>query len=156
MKPKKLRVLLGGAESIRNLKNVMESWGFEVLAVADGKQACADVRTGRFDLCLLDWNLPKMPGLATCAWIRSVNLAAQPYVVLVTHTPEQVRAAYLAGADDYIATPFNMEELHFLILTYAQRSCKTHAACQDLSRMDPLEQYRRDLSFSTSRICSRI
>jgi DNA-binding response OmpR family regulator len=152
---KKLRVLLGGAESIRNLRNVMGSWGFEVIAVADGKQACSAVRTGCFDLCLLDWDLPRMSGLEACCWIRSVNLAAQPYVILVTHRPEQVQAAYMAGADDFIASPFNMEDLHFLVSAFAQKFSETHVAYQDVGRLDPLEQYRRDLSLST-RIYSRI
>src|SRR6516165_2011610 len=100
---KKLRVLLGGVESIRNLKDAMEYWGFDVVAVANGKQACASAHRGRFDLCLLDWDLPEMSGLEVCAWIRSVNLLVQPYVVLATHPGrlQQVQAAYIAGADDY-------------------------------------------------------
>jgi len=87
---KKLRILLGGNESI---KSTMESWGFDVTAVADGKQACSAIYIDRFDLCLLDWDLPKMTGLEACGWIRSVNLPAQPYVVLVTHRgkPEQIQ-----------------------------------------------------------------
>jgi DNA-binding response OmpR family regulator len=152
---KKLRVLLGGAESIRNLKAVMESWGFDVMSVADGKQACAAAQCGRFDLCLLDWDLPSMSGLEVCSWIRSVNLPVQPYVVLVTHQgrPQQVQAAYIAGADDFIASPFNLENLHFLVSAFAHRSSKTHVAYQDLRHLDPLEQYRRDLALS-SRVCS--
>jgi len=157
MKTKKLRVLLSGAESKLNLGAVMESWGFAVMAVPDGRQACAAARLGRFDLCLLDWDMSKMSGLEVCAWIRSVNRPTQPYVVLVTQKsrPQQVRAAYLVGADDYIACPFNLEDLHFLVSSFAQRSSKTNAAFQDINRFDPLEQYRRDLSLST-RISSRI
>src|SRR5262249_158047 len=157
MKTKKLRVLLGGAESSINLMSVVESWGFEVMAVADGKQACAAARSGRFDLCLLDSDLPKMSGLEVCGWIRSVNLPIQPYVVLVTHKsrPQQVQAGYIVGADDYIASPFNMEDLHFLISAFAQKSSKAYAAYQDFGKIDPLEQYRRDLSL-TARIFSRI
>ena len=157
MKDKKLRVLLGGSESTRNLTGVLESWGFEVMAVNDGKQACAAARSGSFDLFLLDWDLPRMSGLEVCAWIRSVNLSTQPYIVLVTHKsrPQQVQGAYIVGADDYIASPFNMEDLHILISAFAQKFSKTYAAYQAFSRMDPLEQYRRDLSLST-RIFSRI
>lgn len=142
---KKLRILLGGNESI---KSAMESWGFDVTAVADGKQACSAIYTDRFDLCLLDWDLPKMTGLEACGWIRSVNLPAQPYVVLVTHRgkPEQVHAAYLAGANDFIARPFNLEDLHFLVSAFAHKISKTRVAFQDLGFLDPVEQYRRDLS----------
>jgi two-component system chemotaxis response regulator CheY len=147
---KKLRVLLGGGESIRNLKGVMESWGFDVMAVADGRQACTAAYKNGFDLCLLDWDMPKMSGLEVCGWIRSVNLPAQPYVVLITHQgrPQQVQAAYIAGADDFIARPVNLENLHFLVSAVANRSSKTQTFYRDVCCLDPLEQYRRDLSLS--------
>jgi len=152
---KKLRILLGGNESI---KSPLESWGFDVTVVADGKQACSAVYAGRFDLCLLDWDLPRMTGLEACGWIRSVNLPAQPYVVLVTHRgkPEEVHAAYLAGANDFIASPFNLEDLHFLVSAFAHKLSKTRVAFQDLGFFDPLEQYRRDLSSQPAKIYSRI
>ncbi|HEY7402282.1 MAG TPA: response regulator [Candidatus Angelobacter sp.] len=152
---KKLRVLLGGAESIRNLQDVMQSWGFDVMSVADGQQACDAAHRGRFDLCLLDWDLPRMSGLEVCSWMRTVDLPAQPYVVLVTQPgrPQQVQAAYIAGADDFIASPFNLENLHFLVSAFAHRSLKTHIAYQDLRHLDPLEQYRRDLALSST-VCS--
>ncbi|HKV91513.1 MAG TPA: response regulator [Candidatus Angelobacter sp.] len=152
---KKLRILLGGNESI---KSALESWGFDVTAVTDGKQACSAVYAHLFDLCLLDWDLPKMTGLEACGWIRSVNLPAQPYVVLVTHggKPEEVHAAYLAGANDFIAGPFNLEDLHFLVSTFAHKISKTRVAFQNLGFLDPLEQYRRDLSSQPTRIHSRI
>lgn len=151
---KKLRILLGGNESI---KSAMESWGFDVTVVADGKQACSAVYTDRFDLCLFDWDLPRMTGLEACGWIRSVNLNTQPYVVLVTHKgkPEQVHAAYLAGANDYIASPFNPEDLRFLVSAFAHKLSRTHVAFHDLEFLDPLEQYRRDLPRPVS-IYSRI
>ncbi|HZS27460.1 MAG TPA: response regulator [Candidatus Angelobacter sp.] len=152
---KKLRILLGGNESI---ESAMESWGFDVTAVADGKQVCSAIYTDRFDLCLLDWDLPKMTGLEACGWIRSVNLPAQPYVVLVTHrgNPEQVHAAYLTGANDFITSPFNLEDLHFLVSAFAHKLSRARVAFQDLGLWDPLEQYRRDLSSQPTRIYSRI
>lgn len=152
---KKPRILLGGNES---LKNAMELWGFDVTAVADGKQACSAVYTQQFDLCLLDWDLPKMTGLEACGWIRSVNLPTQPYVVLVTHSgkPEEVHAAYLAGANDFIAGPFKLEDLHFLVSAFTHKISRTRVAFQNRGFLDPLEQYRRDLSSQSTRIYSRI
>ncbi|HKD78963.1 MAG TPA: response regulator [Candidatus Angelobacter sp.] len=147
---KKLRVLLGGDESIRNLKDVLESWGLDAVAVADGKQACSAVYTHRFDLCLLNWDLPRMSGLAACSWIRAVNLPVQPYIVLITHQPEQIQAAYSAGADDYISGSFQLEDLRSLVATVAQRLSRTRFDDQDFRSMDPLEQYRHDLSASAT------
>jgi DNA-binding response OmpR family regulator len=145
---KKLKVLIGGAEPVCDLKIAAREWGCEVIVASHGKQACAALLTGHVDLCILDWDLPKMTGLAACHWIRSVELKAQPYVVLLTEKsrPEQVQAAYLAGANDFIAKPFNLEDLHFLISAFAQRISQQEVLSHELINVDPLERYRRDLT----------
>lgn len=146
---RKLKVLIGGAESVCDLRiAAREYWGCEVILAADGKQACAALLAGHVDLCVLDWDLPKMTGLAACHWVRSVELKAQPYIVLLTekNRSEQVQAAYLAGANDFIAKPFNLEDLHFLISAFAQKVSQQDVLSHELINMDPLELYRRDLT----------
>jgi CheY-like chemotaxis protein len=94
---KRLRILLGGVTPLFGdlRKTALDSWGFDIHSVADGKQACSALFAGQSDLCILDWDMPKMSGLQACHWIRSVSLKWQPYVILVTHKdqPEQVRDA---------------------------------------------------------------
>jgi DNA-binding response OmpR family regulator len=127
-----------------------------VIVASDGKQACAALLAARVDLCILDWDLPKMTGLAACHWIRSVELKTQPHVVLLTEKnhPEQIQAAYLAGANDFIAKPFKAEDLRFLVLGFAQRVSQQDVLSHDLINMDPLERYRRDLT--ATKIFSRL
>jgi DNA-binding response OmpR family regulator len=153
---KKLKVLIGGAEPVCDRKMAAREWGCEVILASDGKQACAALLAGHVDLCILDWDLPKMSGLAACHWIRSVELKAQPHVVLLTekNRPEQVQAAYLAGANDFIAKPFTLEDLHFLISAFAQRVSQQEVLSHELINMDPLERYRRDLT--AAKIFSRL
>jgi DNA-binding response OmpR family regulator len=153
---KKLKVLIAGAEPVCDLKIAAHQWGCEVIVAADGKQACAALLAGHVDLCILDWDLPKMTGLAACHWIRSVELKTQPYVVLLVekNRPEQIQAAYLAGANDFIAQPFKLEDLRFLILGFAQRVSQQEVQSHDLINMDPLERYRRDLT--ATKIFSRL
>lgn len=145
----KLKVLIGGAESVFcDIRNAArEFWGFEVLEIADGKQACAALRTQHVDVCILDWDLPRMTGLAACHWIRSVELKTQPYIVLLTEKgcPEQIQAAYTAGANDFLAKPFNAEDLHFLVSTFEQKISRRDITSRELTHIDPLELYRRDL-----------
>lgn len=149
---KRLRILLGGVTPLFGdlRKTALDSWGFDIHSVADGKQACSALFAGQSDLCILDWDMPKMSGLQACHWIRSVSLKWQPYVILVTHKdqPEQVRDAYLAGANDFIARPFQVEDLRFVISTFAHRISQTHVLHQEIKSLDPLEQYRRDLAVS--------
>src|SRR5437899_2878739 len=155
---RKLRVLIGSAGS--NFCDVgkvaLEHWGCEVISAPDGKQACAALLSGNVDLCILDWELPKMTGLAACQWIRSVNLKTQPYIVLMTEKNhrEQIQAAYLSGANDFLAQPYNLEDLHFLVSTFAQKVSEKDVQSRELIHIDPLELYRRDLTSIKS--CSRL
>ena len=155
---KKVRVLIASATSgfgdVR--KTALEHWGFDVTVVSDGKQACATLMSGQIDLCILDWELPKMSGLAACQWIRSVDLKTYPYVVLMTEKghAEQVQAAYRAGANDYLNHPFNLEDLHFLVTTFAQKISQQDIVSRELTHVDPLDLYRRDLT--TSKTLSRL
>jgi len=146
---RKLKVLIGGAESVfcDLRKAAREFWGFEVIEITDGKQACAALRTQHVDICILDWDLPKMTGLAACHWIRCVELRTQPYIVLLTEKgrPEQIQAAYAAGANDFLARLFNAEDLHFLISTFAQKISRLDLTSSELTHIDPVELYRRDL-----------
>lgn len=147
---KKLRVLIASAAAgfgdVR--KAAMECWGFEVIMVPDGKQACATMMASQIDLCILDWELPKMSGISTCQWIRSVDLKTYPYIVLMTEKgrSEQVQAAYRAGANDYLNNPFNLEDLHFLVTTFAHKISQQDMVSREFNHVDPLEMYRRDLA----------
>jgi DNA-binding response OmpR family regulator len=147
---RKLKVLIGSAGSVFDdvRKSALEHWSFDVTVVTDGKQACAALVSSQIDLCILDWELPKMSGLAACKWICSVDLKVQPYIVLMTekNRPEQVQAAYMAGANDYLANPFNLEDLHFLVSTFAQKVSQKDVVSRELTNIDPLELYRRDLT----------
>jgi DNA-binding response OmpR family regulator len=155
---RKLKVLIGSAGSdfcdVR--KAALRHWGWEVISAPNGKQACASLLATHVDLCILDWELPKMTGPAACQWIRSVDLKAQPYIVLMTekNRPEQVQAAYLAGANDFLAQPFNLEDLHFLVSTFAQKVSQKDFQSRELVHIDPLDLYRRDLI--TRKVYSRL
>lgn len=147
---KKLRVLIASTASGFGdaRKTSLEHWGFDVTMASDGKQACAALVSGQIDLCILDWDLPKMSGLAACQWVRSVDLKTYPYIVLMTEKgrSEQVQAAYRAGANDYLNNPFNLEDLHFLVTTFAQKMSQRDVVSRELTHFDPLELYRRDLT----------
>jgi DNA-binding response OmpR family regulator len=151
---RKFKVLIGsaGSDFCDVKKAALEHWGCEVVLARDGKQACATLLASHVDLCILDWELPKMTGLAVCQWIRSVELKTQPYIVLMTERnhPEQIQAAYLAGANDFLAQPFNLEDLHFLVSTFVQKVSQKDVLSRELTHIDPLELYRRDLTTKAS------
>jgi two-component system, OmpR family, KDP operon response regulator KdpE len=68
------------------------------------------VRDSRFDLILLDMNMPGLGGLETCRSIRATSEVA--IIMLTVHDTEHDKVAALdAGADDYVTKPFGMPEL---------------------------------------------
>ncbi len=84
--------------------------GYETRAVADGPAALAAVGEWDPHLVLLDLGLPTLDGIEVCRRIRVGS--ATPILVLTARGSVQDRVAGLdAGADDYVAKPFSLEEL---------------------------------------------
>ncbi len=94
----------------RVLKTALSSQGYEVFDSRTGEEAIEALRDRRFDLVLLDANMPGMGGLETCRLIRPTSDVA--IIMLTVRDAEQDKVAALdAGADDYITKPFNTPEL---------------------------------------------
>jgi putative two-component system response regulator len=87
--------------------------GHEVVAARDGEEALAIVRSGACRLVVSDWEMPRMTGPELCRAIRSEDLHGYVYVILLTvhdSTAERVEGLG-AGADDFVAKPFDADEL---------------------------------------------
>jgi putative two-component system response regulator len=92
---------------------------FAVEIVGDGHAALAAVAERRPDLILLDWNLPKMRGVEVCERVkRDPETRLIPVVMLTAFDdPAHRLAAITAGADDFIAKPFDPQQLSARILS---------------------------------------
>jgi two-component system KDP operon response regulator KdpE len=94
----------------RVLRATLAAQGYEVQDVRTGEEALDTVRQSRFDLVLLDMNMPGMGGLETCRELRASSGVA--IIMLTVHDSEQDTVAALdAGADDYVTKPFSTTEL---------------------------------------------
>ena len=94
----------------RVLRAALTGQGYEVTDARNGEDALQAIRRQRFDLILLDMNMPGMGGLETCRNIRAGSEVA--IIMLTVHDAEQDKIAALdAGADDYVTKPFSMPEL---------------------------------------------
>lgn len=87
--------------------------GHEVLAARDGMQALAVLRSRPVDLAVLDVLMPRMTGLEVVREVRADTTIAQPTLLMLSALCSRgdVRAGLLAGADDYLAKPFDLGEL---------------------------------------------
>jgi two-component system KDP operon response regulator KdpE len=94
----------------RVMKTTLTAQGYEVADARSGEDAIDKVRESKFDLILLDMNMPGMDGIETCREIRSSSDIA--IVMLTVRDAEKDKVMALdAGADDYVTKPFSMPEL---------------------------------------------
>jgi len=88
----------------------------------DGREGLAFAQTGVYDLILLDIMLPGIDGLAICRRIRDEGQRAMIVMLTARDTIEDKVSALDAGADDYLAKPFDLEELAARVRAVARRS----------------------------------
>ncbi|WP_152049575.1 hybrid sensor histidine kinase/response regulator [Tautonia marina] len=105
---------------------VLRRRGHRVDLAANGREAVELARRSRYDLILMDLQMPVMDGLqATCA-IRALNgsnTANVPIVALTAHTlPADRQRCLQAGMDHYLAKPIDIRELLNVIESYGFRS----------------------------------
>jgi two-component system KDP operon response regulator KdpE len=94
----------------RVMRVTLMGHGYEVDDAKDGEGALEKLRSHRFDLVLLDMNMPGMDGLEACREIRSQSEIA--IIMLTVRDSEADKVESLdAGADDYITKPYNPPEL---------------------------------------------
>jgi two-component system response regulator MprA len=94
-----------------SLERALELDGYRVTAVADGVQALAEVRRHTPDLVILDVMMPGVDGLGVCQVMRADGMQV-PILMLTARVETADRVAGLdAGADDYLAKPFELDEL---------------------------------------------
>jgi two-component system chemotaxis response regulator CheY len=99
------RVIAGAAEML----------GFELIEAKNGAEALEQLKSHRDEiaLILLDWNMPVMDGYEALCRIRGDESYKHIPVLMVTTESEKksVVKAIQAGADNYLAKPFEKEEL---------------------------------------------
>ncbi|MGM9490683.1 ATP-binding protein [Ideonella sp. YS5] len=122
------RVLLCDDEPVNQLvaQLHLEALGASVDVVDHGEAAIESVRRTRYDLVLLDMQMPDMDGIQACQLIRSERgVHASPPIVIWTASmlamdPTHFKAA---GADDVLAKPFEPEELKQLLSKFLAKAC---------------------------------
>ncbi|AJK68173.1 MtrAB system response regulator MtrA [Corynebacterium marinum] len=113
---------------------VLETEGFEPVAVMDGNEAVQAFREHQPDLILLDLMLPGMNGVDICRAIRLES--AVPIVMLTAKTDTvDVVLGLETGADDYITKPFKPKEL---IARIRARLRRTEAAPNEILEVGDL------------------
>ncbi len=94
----------------RVMRATLTARGYFIDDARTGEEALDKLREEKYDLVLLDMNMPGIGGMATCRAIReSWDIAI--VVLTVRNTEKDKIEALDAGADDYVTKPFSMPEL---------------------------------------------
>jgi adenylate cyclase len=99
-------------QNVRLLEAILAPRGYRVASANSGSEALEHVAAEPIDLVLLDILMPEMDGYAVCRALRAEPATRFLPVVMITASGEQEKlAAIEAGADDFIAKPFDQAEL---------------------------------------------
>ncbi len=129
----------------RVLRTTLIAQGYEVIDARSGDEALERVRAEKFDLVVLDMNMPGMNGIETCRSIRSGSDIA--IIMLTVRDSEEDKVEALdAGADDYVTKPFGSPELLARIRAALRRLPQVASGLQNV-RVDDME-----INFTTRRV----
>ena len=127
----------------RALRSTLSALGFIVDDATSGEAALEMVRAKKFDLILLDVNLPGMSGLETCRAMRARSNVSILMLTVRDRTGDKIEALD-AGADGYVTKPFDVNELLARIRAVLRRVLASAPGESGVVHLDGLEIHFRD------------
>ena len=120
----KAQILVVDDESgVRELVgDVLELEGYEVTVAVDGLDALAHIRKRKFDLYVLDINMPKIDGLVLLEKVRSAGDQTPALLLSARREKDDAHQGFRVGADDYVTKPFSIEELALRVEAILRRT----------------------------------
>jgi two-component system, sensor histidine kinase and response regulator len=124
------------------VKKILESNGYEVHCRTNGLEAMEILYENSFDLILLDIEMPKMNGYELCETIKGNSAFYDIPVIFVTsrNDTDSLVRGFGAGAQDFVSTPINAQELLARVATHLKlrssmeklkREIKEHILAQE-------------------------
>lgn len=109
----------------RLYKFLLLNGGYTVLEAEDGVAALEQLAANQCALVITDMNMPRMDGLELIQAIRRDY--ADVYVILITAfgTPDTEKQALRLGANDYLAKPFDFEDLERRVRAFFTRQVRS-------------------------------
>ena len=104
------------------LERILRLEGYEVALAADGREAIQRQRKAPADAVVLDVLMPNVDGLEVCRRMRGCGDRTPVLMLTARHEVGDRVAGLEAGADDYLAKPFSIDELTARLKALMRRS----------------------------------
>jgi two-component system KDP operon response regulator KdpE len=127
----------------RVLRSTLSALGFVVADAESGEAAIQKLRDEKFDLILLDINMPGLSGLETCRAVRSKSDVSIIMLTVRDRSLDKVEALD-AGADGYVTKPFDVNELLARIRATLRRAPASALGQSETLQLDGVEISFRD------------
>ncbi len=110
-----MRILIADDNDVNltALAGLLRQADYKVETARDGQEAIDRIREGGVRLVISDWEMPRLSGTDLCRAVRSEDLPGYIYIILLTghNAPHERVEGLSAGADDFIAKPYDPAEL---------------------------------------------
>lgn len=122
------------------LVDLLEEEGYEVTHVPNGQVALDTIFEDKFDIYLLDINVPLIDGVTLLDELRQAD-DNTPAIFLTSHKDkDMLKRSFQSGADDYLTKPFDNDELLFRLQALLRRSKKESKECISLLCHDEIHK----------------
>jgi CheY-like chemotaxis protein len=122
------------------IEHVLEPMGCQVDKAGSGTEAVRAFKPGRYDLVLMDCQMPEMDGLTATRQIRRMEggKSRVPVIAVTAGTVSGARRACLeAGMDDFLAKPFSLGRLRKKVLGWLLPSIDSEPPDADDRKSEP-------------------
>ena len=112
-RPAEILIVDDNPLNIMLFEQMLKKLGYTPITADNGKQAFRYATRSRFDLILMDIQMPDVDGISLTRAIRNAAAPKNPVIVAVTAdaTEENRAACFRAGMDDFVTKPVRLEDL---------------------------------------------
>jgi CheY-like chemotaxis protein len=105
------------------IKIILVDFGFEVDIAGNGKIAIEKLQQNKYDIVLMDLQMPEMNGFDATAYVRNTMNSDIPIIALTADvTSIDVEKARAVGMNDYISKPVDEQLLYSKIIKVLQKT----------------------------------
>lgn len=100
-------------------RQILEQFGCHVTVARNGREAVDIFSEGKFDLILMDIQMPELDGIGATNEIKKMYRDVPPIVALTANAMEGDRERFLSeGLDDYLAKPVKLDSIHQMLFKW--------------------------------------